>query len=121
MRVLLRKASELIARKCDVKTQKVCALALHKGQIIASATNTRGSGGISRFTTHAEEALVKKLWRNRVKYPPKAVTVFVIRELRGGGFGMALPCPDCSFLLGKVGVRSILYTTDLPQVGELFN
>lgn len=43
---------------------------------------------------------------------PEGATIYVARVKRGGGFGLAKPCPRCQKALAEAGVKRAIYTID---------
>ena len=113
--------------KEDPKTTKLrmvndivhIAVILHRGKIIAEATNRIGSRskgvGYSKGTIHAERNVVKKLG-DYTKL--KDADMYVMRCGRGvnrENFVNSKPCPECECFLNKCfkkyGLRHVYYTS----------
>lgn len=104
---------------CDVVRANILAIAFSDSHhILASAVNQVCLGDKNRWTFHAEENLVKKLYKIKAKQRFGNVHVLVMRY-SVDGWKMAKPCPSCFNALNNYGVKEILYTDDNGDIVEL--
>lgn len=106
---------------------KLSAIAFSKnGTIIASAVNKRIITSfhiVDKYTIHAEEALVQKLWNVKARERFKEIYILVSRcrrEFKKWIWDMAKPCPDCEHLLSQYGVDGVFYTSENGDIAQLF-
>ena len=93
---------------------KVGAALVDKGRIVIASNIIRTSPDITRKgykyenQYHAEFNLFSRdlrQWPINIKG-----TVFVVRLLADGSFGLAKPCPSCWNYLKKIGIKKVVYT-----------
>ena len=101
------------ALKSTVKSFKLVAIAFSEsGHLITSAVNMRGGGSISKWTTHAEEALIRKLIKISARNRYGEIAVVVARWSPTKGWAMAKPCCRCEALLSEYGATALYYTSN---------
>jgi len=93
------------AEKSNVRRAKVSALVLDKKlrHIIAKAHNTLCMDNSTKFTIHAEEAVILKTRRDL-----NNLTIFVYRRKKIGA-GTSKPCCKCAKLLEIAGTKRVIY------------
>ena len=102
---------EKIDKDCDLKRYKVVAIAYNSsGKVIVVECNRSAEGQISKFSTHAEEFLVRKLRRIKAVERLGPISVVVMR-LTPTGPAMSKPCKYCEQLLNKYGIDEIYYSS----------
>ena len=101
------------ARKGNVKNSKTIAIAFRKsGAMIACAVN-RIVGDKGCRTIHAEDALVRKLWKLSAIERFGYINVLVLRWSPGRLRSvMAKPCDACMRKLKKYGISQIAFSND---------
>ena len=123
----LRKVAELAQEssfvKINGKAVKVGSSIYMKNRWIASAVNSNKThtkvvkyNSILPFEKvpflHAEMgaliAASKRIDSKEFKY----CTLYVARDLKCGGYGLARPCPACMEAIKEYGIQKIVYTTD---------
>lgn len=48
---------------------------------------------------------------------PKGSIIYIARVKKGGGFGLAKPCPRCQVTLKEKGIKKAIYTIDNHSFG----
>lgn len=100
-----------LAKDCDVKGFKVIAMLLRNGHCIMQEVNRWSSNGrVSNWTEHAEERLVRKMWRTRVVERFRGKLSVLVLRVSASGLRMAHPCRRCMLLLQMAGIRSIQFS-----------
>lgn len=108
------------ASKSNVKKHKLVAFGFTKtGTQVAFGVNQKGSGRSSLFSIHAEEALVKKLYRLKAKERLGPISVLVLRTTKLGRPALSKPCDRCEVILKSYGIKKIGYTTNNGDVAYL--
>jgi len=111
------KQAHKTARYGNVRKAKMAAIAISQsGEIIASAHNRRVYGHPTKWTDHAEEALLRKLLKMKAFQRYGKIRIFVMRVMKDG-WGLAKPCRKCQQQLAKYDVE-VYYTTPT-YIGEL--
>lgn len=62
---------------------------------------------------HAEQAAILKLLNSRRQHELVGATIFVSRIRGNGEPGLAKPCEVCQGLITAVGIKKVVYTTDI--------
>ena len=91
------------------------ATIIRRNKVLASAKNTFGSRklgcGYSKFTIHAERAVVKSLGDVSLL---RGATLIVVRYNKRGEMRNSEPCHDCKLFLEKCikeyGLRRVIYS-----------
>ncbi len=97
----------------NVLKSKHIALAFRKnGSLITLATNQLIKGHKSKFSLHAEEALIIKLKKLRARERLGPLTVLVMRWSSLNKYCLSKPCKNCRRLLEEYGIHTILFTTN---------
>ena len=89
----------------NVRKATVLAFVLNGSKIISTGYNRKRFSSNGKFTTHAEDSALSKAGRRA-----KGQTLYVIRLLKDGSIGMALPCKDCQKLIEKYEVKKVYYS-----------
>jgi cytidine deaminase len=106
----IKKATQ-VARASDIVKARMAAIAIARsGEVICTANNRRLQGDYVRWSMHAEESLIRKLFKLKAFNRYKNITIFVFR-ISAKGISMARPCIRCQQLLSRYNVK-VLYTTD---------
>lgn len=88
------------ASRARHKQHRLGAVLLKGGKPVASAHNFD--------RTHAEVAAMDRVWKSELQ----GLTILVVRARKGGGLGMAKPCPDCMEKLVAAGIKKVVYSDD---------
>lgn len=102
---------------------KVGACLIDKGRIIIAWNRKRTSPAASKLyrwpnQAHAEFLLFARttIRGNEIidisPTPSSKGTIYVYRETADGEFAMARPCEWCMGFLGRIGIRSVVYTVN---------
>lgn len=106
-------------RHGDVHSALVVAVATTANEPIIVTTNRRGGGRVSKWTTHAEERIAKKVaYYKRMGLVDIHITVMRFRK--DGTLGMAKPCSGCEALLNASEVDHVYYTDSYGKICKLF-
>ena len=104
---ILRKALEQ-AKHSTVQQFTVVAVVSLNDMPIFACSNRRGSGRVSKWSTHAEEAAVEKC--RRQGYDPYDLSMTVLRIGRGSRLMMSKPCSGCQDLI--VDFNQVYYSDE---------
>jgi deoxycytidylate deaminase len=92
-----------------VRKARIIAFIVRNGDIIATGINTRKMINNKKdkypFTIHAEFMAIRKA-KNKVNDSD----MYVIRLMKKGGFGTALPCKNCWNEINKSGIKRVFHT-----------
>lgn len=112
LKIIEKIGLDKIRRHCTVDRGRHVAFAfLQSGHILCVETNRRSAtGNITPFSVHAEEFLIKKLRKMRVRERLGIVDILVVRWDKMGGWKMSKPCEKCENMMRKYGVRRIFYS-----------
>jgi len=103
----------------NVMRAKILAIAFADNyRILTFAVNQVFRGSKLRWTYHAEENLIKKLYKIKAKQRFGNINVLVMR-LTIDGWSMAKPCNKCYNDLMRYGVNRILYTDVKGKIREI--
>ena len=116
-------AAKAVSKLSDHKRYKIGAVVVMNHRIISSASNSDSKThplqkkyDKYRFTEdgdhkrHAElGALVPLIHENM---DLSSASMYVYREHKDNGLGMARPCKSCMQLIKDVGIKKIFYTTE---------
>ncbi|KKM03445.1 hypothetical protein LCGC14_1774320 [marine sediment metagenome] len=95
------------AKKSQYK-KRVGAIVVYKGNIVGKGYNKVHSTGVPRLDgKHAE---LEALGNTTAKYR-KGSTVYVCRLTRSGHIAMSKPCPACTVVMKKIGVKYVWYSS----------
>ena len=124
MPLFFRKAHQ-IALKGGYKCQKIGAIAVYKGTILAHGSNSSKTSPIQKNynqfrnfcrdsrtidSIHAEIACLTKMRYLDIDF--SKVELYTYRIRNDQEYGMARPCPSCFAYLKNMGVKKIHYTTN---------
>ena len=99
-------------QKSDINRHKLVAVAhLRSGHILTKAVNCRAEGAISPFSIHAEEALVIRANKLRLRERFDHIEVLVARWSAAQNWKLARPCAACERLLRLYGFEHVRYTS----------
>jgi cytidine deaminase len=99
-----------LTKYSDVKKGRVSAIAFNNnGKILTTAQNRKLIGHGERYSTHAEENLIRKLLKINAFQRYGRITVLVLR-LSSEGVTMARPCKRCQSLIDDYPI-DIIYTS----------
>ena len=112
--ILNRLAKQKIQKDCDVKNQKLVAIAFTpNGRILKIETNrTADFGIVSKFSLHAEEMLCRKLFKIKARERFGKIEVLIGRWSKKWGWRLAKPCDGCYNILRKYGINRIHFTNN---------
>lgn len=109
-----------ILKDCTVRQHRLIAIAFTKaGRVISLETNKLGSGDVSEWSWHAEEALANKLYKTNAIRRVGDIYVLVARLSRTNAWTLAKPCDGCRRKLKMSGVAAIFYTEDDGKIERL--
>ena len=89
----------------DVRKATVIGFIMDGDSLISVGYNRKRFSADGKFTWHCEEQALKKAGRRA-----KDKTLYVIRILKDGSIGMAMPCKSCQKLIEKYGIRKVYYS-----------
>lgn len=116
---------ETIAQEYAIRASSTMNTSLHiaflygrGGALIAMSTNSIGSrskgAGYSKYTIHAERAVIKMVGDNTLL---RGATLVVVRVSKKGELMSSLPCHECTCHLtkamAKYGLRRVFYSAPL--------
>ena len=116
---------ETIAQEYAIRASTTMNTSLHiaflygrGGALIAMSTNSIGSrskgAGYSKYTIHAERAVIKMVGDNTLL---RGATLVVVRVSKKGELMSSLPCHECTCHLtkaiSKYGLRRVYYSAPL--------
>jgi hypothetical protein len=116
---------ETIAQEYAIKASTTMNTSLHiaflygrGGALLAMSTNSIGSrsrgAGYSRYTIHAERAVIKMVGDNTLL---RGATLVVVRVSKKGELMSSMPCHECTCHLtkaiAKYGLRRVYYSAPL--------
>ena len=116
---------ETIAQEYAIRASSTMNTSLHNaflygrgGALIAMSTNSIGSrskgAGYSKYTIHAERAVIKMVGDNTLL---RGATLVVVRVSKKGELMSSLPCHECTCHLtkamAKYGLRRVFYSAPL--------
>lgn len=97
-------------QKSTVDCARVVAIAVASGSPRAVAVNMRATcGGITPWTIHAEEMLVRKMRRLRLRERFGSPTVYVVRFNKAMQRRPSKPCASCERMLRQYGFSDVWY------------
>jgi hypothetical protein len=109
-----------ILKDCTVRQHQLIAIAFTKtGRVVSRETNKLGSGDVSDWSWHAEEALANKLFKTNAVRRNGDIYVLVARLGRSKGWTLAKPCPGCRWKLKISGVSAVFYTEDDGKIEKM--
>lgn len=95
-----------LARKSPMRAQHGCVI-LNRNRILSQGYNTYlTSPHNHKWSTHAEEAALKKVDQRKVM----GAKLIVVRIDTEGNTLMSKPCPRCSHLIQTLGIKAAYYT-----------
>lgn len=101
---ILKKAVSKAAKDCTVVGVQVVAIAFSGKNIIAMDTNRRLDGFGDKRTYHAEEMVIRKLWKLRAKDRMGEIKMAVVRVRSDGTVESKQPCKSCMRELDRYGI-----------------
>ncbi len=110
----LRLAAEVACLKDDARDHRLGAVGIRSDGVVVAAFNGTGYNGKSSKPfppMHAEARLARKL--------DFYSTVYVARQMRKQGLGLARPCAACQRALRRKRVERVYYTISDDEYGVL--
>jgi deoxycytidylate deaminase len=99
--------AHLKAHPRDIKKATVLAFVVSRGAIVSVGYNRKVFPEGGKWSTHAEEAALKKAGRRAV-----GATLHVIRIMKNGDYAYARPCHDCQMMIIRSGVAIVKYSDE---------
>lgn len=117
--------AKVMAEISDYHRQHVGCVIVYKNRIISAACNTNKThpiqrkynryrfdinDGYSPDSLHAEMHAMIQISKMKIDF--SKVTVFVFRKLKARESGLARPCKSCIGYMQKLGIKTVVYSTD---------
>lgn len=114
-----------MAEISDYHSQHIGCVVVYKNKVLSAACNCNKTHPIQREynkyrfdinenyspdTLHAEIHALIPISNMNIDW--SRVTVFIYRKMKSREHGMARPCASCLAYIKKIGIKTIVYTTD---------
>ena len=118
------KTAKVVSEMSEFAQHKIGCIAVYKHKIISSGYNSYVTNPLQkkynqvRFTTddtlhskHAEvDCLLPLINRRDIDF--SRVSLYIYRQHKSGGLGIARPCESCFNLIKDLGIRNIYYSNE---------